>query len=230
MKTRFLASLLPIVIAACTASDPNDHDQDHDQDLEAAASAIGTSIEIVHPTLGIFTRVTANGTGCLPGTWEPRWSTDGSRLIIRARQYTAYLDAGQAMSIKDCNFGVDLRSAAKQQYALTGISHLGWASMDKPGMSLKESFRHYFAGGTPSVEHAINVTGPHDAAYGEKPLVIAPAQQTWSACGSTIRLNVLTRVFARNNAQKTGYCYTNWEACDAETVNDISFGLVARSC
>jgi hypothetical protein len=223
-----LAAVLACVGAAGCAADS----AQPEDGVESAEQGLGQTIDVPNPSGAYFASVTANGTGCLPGTWEAAISPDGKAFTVTFSAYEAVVEPGQAFSIKDCNIGIDLRSPQGLSYSVGSFYYQGYTLLDQPGMSVSQSAKYYFQGNPlPARENRSDLQGPYDNSYVFSD-DIGIVDLVWSPCGATRRLNALTRLQVRNNSSKSGSGYTNTSAVDAtvDTKFRFVFGLNWRTC
>jgi hypothetical protein len=203
-----------------------------DDELASTEQGLGQTIDVPNPSGAYFASVTANGTGCLPGTWEAAISPDGKAFTVTFSAYEAVVEPGQAFSIKDCNIGIDLRSPRGLSYSVSSFYYQGYTLLDQDGMSATQTAKYYFQGNPlPARENRSELRGPYDNSYLFSD-EIGIVDWVWSPCGATRRLNALTRLQVRNNSSKTGSGYTNTSAVDAtvDTKFRFVFGLSWRTC
>jgi hypothetical protein len=203
-----------------------------DDEVASTEQGLGQTIDVPNPSGAYFASVTANGTGCLPGSWEAAISPDGKAFTVTFSAYEAVVEPGQSFSIKDCNIGIDLRSPQGLSYSVGSFHYQGYTILDKPGMSATQTAKYYFQGNPlPARENRSTLTGPYDNSYIFSDQ-IGIVDLVWSPCGATRRLNALTRLQVRNNSRKTGTGYTNTAAVDAtvDTKFRFVFGLNWRRC
>jgi hypothetical protein len=159
------------------------------------------------PLVPRLVAVTANGTGCPAGTWSASVAADGSSFRVGLTGMTATVAPGSSFTIKDCQLAIDVEVPAGLQFALSEIGFFAKETLDSDGMSVRQSVKHYFQGDpADGVEHAREVAGPRSNSpwsYGLRDR-IAEADAVWSPCGGGRTLNVQTRLFLRNNPEKTG--------------------------
>jgi hypothetical protein len=218
-----LAALACMSATGC-AGEPSSSDES----MGNSTQALGSTIDVPNPSGTYFASVTANGTGCPAGTWDASISPDGKAFTVTFSSYEAIVSPGQAFSIKDCTIGIDLRTPAGISFAVTSFHYQGYAILDSGGMNAQQSAKYYFMGNpVPGVEQKSNMDGPYDDSYLFSD-DIGIASLVWSPCGTSRRLNALTRLVLKNNAAKTGSGYLNTSSTDGEVV--FEFGLTWRAC
>lgn len=205
---------------------------DSGEELGATEQGLGQTVDVPNPNGAYFASVTANGSGCLPGTWEAAISPDGKAFTVTFSAYEAVVEPGKAFDIKDCNLGIDLRSPQGLSFSIGSFYYQGYTILDKAGMTATQTAKYYFQGNpVPAKENRSALAGPFDDSYLFSDQ-IGIVDLVWSPCGATRRLNALTRLMVRNNSRKTGSGYTNTAAVDATVDTKIRFvfGLNWRTC
>jgi hypothetical protein len=170
--------------------------------------------------------VTANGTSCAGREFVGTLSEDEKTLTIRPKPVASRPDAGtdaasapadrvaalfdngvdpgQAFSIKDCTFGIDVANVGGRSYAVRAFDVNGYAILDSAGMTAKQSAKYYFMGNpAPARELQTEMAGPFDGAVAFEHTIDA-SDQRWSPCNTTRRLNAQMRSVVQNNPGKTG--------------------------
>ena len=230
MKLFSSLSLSAVALAACivgtgcagNASAP-------DEGADSTGEELGTT-NVPNPNGAYFASITANGTGCPAGTWDASISPDGQAFTVTFSQYEAMLNPGQAMQIKDCTLGIDFHSPSGLSFAVSDFYYQGYALLDSPGMTAKQSAKYYFMGNpVPARELRTDLVGPHDDSYLFQD-TIGTVDLVWSPCGTTRRLNAQTRLILQNNAQKSGSAYLNTTSVDGHTGIRFRWNLLWRSC
>jgi hypothetical protein len=204
-----------------------------DDEIESTELGLGQSVDVPNPSGAYFASVTANGSGCAPGTWEAAISPDGKSFTVTFSAYEAVVAPGQAVSIKDCNIGIDLRTPQGRSFSVSSFHYQGYSLLDQAGMTATQTVKYYFQGNpVPSKENRSQLGGPFDDSYLFSDR-IRVRDRVWSPCGASRRLNALTRLQIRNNGRKTGSGYLNTSAVDAEIDTrklKFEFGLDWRNC
>jgi hypothetical protein len=229
---RLLPSLLISVcaLASVGASGCAANSDTANDDMGGTSEALGSTINVPNPSGIYVASITANGTGCPAGTWDAAISPDGKAFTVTFSNYEAMVDPGQAFSIKDCTLGIDLKTPSGLSFAVTSFAYQGYSLLDSPGMNARQSAKYYFMGNpVPGVEQVSNMDGPYDDSYLFNDDV-AVASLVWSPCGTTRRLNALTRLVLRNNADKSGSGYLNTSTADGEIHHGFTFGLSWKTC
>lgn len=233
LTSLFVSSLLAIVVGAtgCTAS-TDKHDDGMNEDTGESSQALGQTMDVPNPSGAYFAKITANGSGCLPGTWDAAISPDGKAFTVTFNAYEAVVDPGQTFSIKDCTLAIDLRTPNGFSFSVSSFHYQGYSLLDKSGMTAKQTARYYFMGNpVPAVELRSDMNGPFDDSYLFSDN-IGLADLVWSPCGANRRLNAQTRLVLRNNTAKTGSGYLNTTSADGtiETPFKMTFGLSWKRC
>jgi hypothetical protein len=225
MKLFSSLSVSAVALAACiagtgcagNASAPDD-------------SAASTGEELGTANGVSFTNITANGTGCPAGSWDAAISPDGQTFTVTFSSYEAIMNPGQAIVVKDCTLGIDFHSPSGLSVAVSDFYYQGYALLDSPGMTGRQTAKYYFMGNpVPAREARSDMAGPHDDSYLFQD-TIATADLVWSPCGATRRLNAQTRLVLQNNAQKTGSAYLNTESVDGHTGILFRWNFLWRGC
>ena len=144
--------------------------------------------------------------------------------------YEAIVNPGQAFAIKDCNLAIDLRSPSGLSFSVGSFHYQGYAILDQPGMTAKQTAKYYFMGNpVPTREYRSDMTGPYDDSYVFSD-DIGVVDLVWSPCGTSRRLNALTRLVVQNNASKSGSGYLNTSDVNGEIKTIFRWNLLWRRC
>ena len=223
MKLFSSLALSSFALAACVAASgcaAPSSDSEESADSTGQADSSGVS----------FTNITANGTGCPAGTWDAAISPDGQTFTVTFSQYEAIMNPGQAIVVKDCTLGIDFHSPSGLSVAVSDFYYQGYALLDSPGMTGRQTAKYYFMGNpVPAKELRTDLVGPHDDSYLFQDQIMT-ADLVWSPCGVTRRLNAQTRLVLQNNAQKSGSAYLNTESVDGHTGILFRWNLLWRTC
>lgn len=188
----------------------------------------GSSTTVTNPGLPYFADVTANGTGCPAGTWNVNIDPSGQTFTLTFSSYDISLSPGQALAVRDCQIGINLHSPQGLSYSIAQFFYSGYAFLDSPGMSARQTAHYYFQGNPIEAEKGnTSLSGPVDQEYTYQDNVPI-ADLVWSPCGAQRLLNVSTRILEMNNPQKTGTGYMNTLAVDGNIT--LRFKLSWRSC
>lgn len=229
-KLFVLASLASLGAIGCSA-DATSADNG-DEAVGEASQDLTSSVDVPNPSGAYFARITANGTGCKPGTWTAEISPDGKAFTVAFGEYEAMVEPGQAMAIKDCTLSIGLHSPSGLSFAVSSFHYQGYALLDSPSMSARQTAKYYFQGNpVPAQENRSDMRGPFDDSYVFSDRLLT-GDFVWSPCGVERNLNAQTRIVLRNNPRKTGSGYLNTTSVDGEvrTPLRISFGLDWRRC
>jgi hypothetical protein len=203
-----------------------------DDETVAVAQELGGTQTVVNPASSYTAEVTANGTGCPSGTWEPRISADGKVLRVRFRYYYAYVEKGQAFAIRDCNVVVTLKTPSGDSFAFSSLTSYGSAWM-APDVSAKATLRHAVRGGpAPAPAKEMKVFGD-PARFVEYRVeeTFAERERVWSPCGTSSTLTALTRLILLNNPDRTGWGYAGEIPDDAEIPPvELVIGIAQKHC
>jgi hypothetical protein len=151
------------------------------------------------------TAVRANGTGCPAGTWDSQIAPDGASITVTLRSYDLSVQRGDAFSIADCTFSVQVGDAAGYAFTLERVTSSGAASADGAGLTAEESVKYYFQGNPLANEtHSKQLASGSTDAGTAFENAIDSETTVWSRCGGGRDLNVIDRWTLRNNADKSG--------------------------
>jgi hypothetical protein len=226
----FSSAVSLLALVACVGAAGCAADGSSDEELGDSTAALGT--DVPNPSGAYFASITANGTGCPAGTWDAAISPDGKAFTVTFSGYEAIVNPGEAMSIKDCTLGIDLKTPSGFSFSVSQFHYQGYALLDQPGMSARQTAKYYWMGNpTGARELRSDMNGPFDDSYVFSD-TIGMADLVWSPCGATRRLTAQTRLMVRNNVQKTGTGYTNTTSVDGtvSTPYRWTFWLNWRSC
>lgn len=219
-------------IACVGAAGCSTETSDLSDEIGASSQALGQTVDVPNPSNAYFAKVNAFGSGCLPGTWEAGISPDGKAFTLTFNAYEAVVDPGQATSIKDCTISIDLQTPPGFSFSVSSFYYQGYADLDEPGMTAKQSAKYYFRGNpVPARELRTELSGPFSDSYMFSDH-IGLADLVWSPCGASRTLNALTRIVVKNNQAKTGSGYVNTAVADGEirTPLKFTFGLDWKQC
>jgi Domain of unknown function (DUF4360) len=223
-----LLSALACVGAAGCATDTSEPSDEAGETSQAASQ----SLNVPNPSGAYFAKITANGSGCLPGSWVPDISPDGKAFTVTFNAYEAVVDPGEAFKIKDCTLSIDLRTPRGFSFSVSSFYYQGYSLLDQSGMTAKQTAKYYFQGNpVPAVELRSDMNGPYDNSYVFSDTIGLP-DLVWSPCGELRTLNAQTRIVLRNNSAKTGSGYLNTTSVDGEirTPFKLTFGLSWKTC
>jgi hypothetical protein len=153
--------------------------------------------------------VRAHGTGC-PNerTYEVKIAPDGASATIALRAYDVSVSRGEAFSIEDCSFAIDVAGTAGHAYSLETFESSGYASLRGTGVNAEESVKYYFQGNPVASEtrqkHFTDGAAGADYSFANQ---FGGDSAVWSPCGGGRALNLQSRLVLRNNADKSGVGY-----------------------
>jgi hypothetical protein len=176
-----------------------------------------------------FAEVTANGTGCPPGTWQTSLSDDGLTFTTTFSQYETAVDPSKVVDVKDCQLAIKLHSPGGLSYSVSEFSYSGYAYLE-PGVSLAQTANYYFQGAPVNAESGrTNLDGFYDDAFLFKDTV-GTADAVWSPCGAVRDLNVTTRLRLLNSRNPRRSGYGNITAVDGRTEAALVVRFRTRPC
>lgn len=229
---RYLLVLLLSAFASASVVGCADGASDVSEDLGESSQALGETKIVPNPSGAYFAKITANGSGCLPGTWDAGISPDGQAFTVTFNAYEAIVGPGEVFSIKDCTIAIDLVTPPGFSFSVSSFHYQGYALLDRAGMNAKQTAKYYFRGNpVPAQELRSEMWGPFDDSYLFSD-TIGVADLVWSPCGANRTLNAQTRLVLRNNPAKTGSGYLNTTTADGEitTPFTMTFGLTWKRC
>jgi hypothetical protein len=198
------------------------------EDTGSSGQELG--VDVPNPSGAYFANVTANGTGCPAGTWDAGISDDGKAFTVTFSGYETTVTPGQAFAIKDCTLSIDLRTPEGFSFSVSSFHYQGYATLDQPGMSAKQTAKYYFQGNpVPAKELRSDMAGPYDDSYVFSDDV-GVADLVWSPCGASRTLEAQTRLVLQNNTAKTGSGYLNTSSVDGEVKTVLRFNLSWKKC
>ena len=237
-KSRLLvaAAALTALTAVGCASDDTGIEAEEAQEGAAedlALQASGSTKNVPNPNGAYFASVTANGTGCRPGTWNTSISPDGQTFTTTFSEYFAEVTPKMSsnVAVKDCQLAIKLHSPSGLSYTVTQFFYQGYAFLEE-GVSARQIAGYYFQGNPVASEQIrAELKGPMDDTYlfEDKITTRDTVSQIWSPCGVDRDLNVKTLLRLQNTSPKrTGYINVsdvngstklvfrlNWRKCDA---------------
>jgi hypothetical protein len=229
LSVSLLAALTCVGATGC-AADSEDPTAPDEEMGESTSQELGQSVSVPNPSGAYFASVNANGSGCPAGSWDAAISQDGKAFTVTFSSYEAFVDPGQAMAIKDCTLGIDLKTPNGFSFSVSSFHYQGYAILDKSGMTARQTAKYYFMGNpVPARELRSDMRGPYDDSYLFTDR-IGIADLVWSPCGAQRRLNVQSRLVLRNNSRKTGSGYINTSSVDGEVKTVFRIGLSWRRC
>jgi hypothetical protein len=197
-------------------------------DTGASSDEALSSVGVPNPSGAYYASVNAVGSGCPAGSWDAAISPDGQQFTVSFDQYEAIVNPGQAIAVKDCTLAIDLRAPGGLTFAVSNFSYKGYAWLDSPGMSARQTAKYYFSGNPiAGVDNSTTMQGPFEDSFDFTDTV---AELVWSPCGPTRRLNAQTRLVLVNNAQRTGSGIINNTSDDADLRVVFHWDLSWRHC
>jgi hypothetical protein len=191
-----------------------------------ALQAGGDEKRIEDPGGSYFASVTANGTGCRPGTWETSIAPDGQTFTTTFSEFETEVNRSSMISVKDCQLNVVLHSPQGLSFAVQDFYYGGYAFLEED-VNLRQIANYYFSG-TPNdnAEARTELNGPYDDTYlfedkrKDVDLVFAP-------CGTERNLQIRSTMRLRNSSPRRNG-YGNLAAIDGKT--KLVFKLAWRRC
>jgi len=189
------AALVSIMASGASAQDVSDEPLNPGQERQT----------LPDPSGAYFAEVTANGTGCPPGTWKTELAADGKTFTTTFSAYETEVTPWRTVSVKDCQLAIKLHSPQGLSYSVESFYYAGFAYLEE-GINGRQTARYYFQGDPSNGSEATTtLVGPYDDAY----LFEDTAHVTdtvWSPCGTERDLNITTRLRLLNsNPRRTGY-------------------------
>lgn len=221
-----LFALAALTAVGCSAG-PDDAATETEgiaQQLQAPASSTGPVLR--DPAGTYFAQVTANGTGCPPGSWVTSLADDGTTFTTTFSKYEAQVTPTTTFSAKDCNLAIKLHSPQGLSYSVASFYYSGYAYLEK-GISGRQFASYYFQGNpAQSAQLRTDLVGPYDDDYlfTDK---VAVTDAVWSPCGVDRDLNVVTRLRLVNSSPR-GTGYMNLSTVDASV--KLVLKLAWRTC
>jgi hypothetical protein len=194
---------------------------------ENAASAVARAAAIPPPAgLGVQ-RVLVTGDGCLnPEEVNVAFSPQGDELVVQYGVGQLGVATGPRLSPEAmgsyCRLQVELRIPPGYAYAITGITHEGYAELD-PGVIARRTAYAWFSGMIPPYR-TVRLIGPFSGEY-HLDSDLGPNPR-YSACGSSAPLYLLTTVGLSNLSNPRGTGEMDMSAGGAT----LRYHLAWRSC
>jgi hypothetical protein len=217
------AALVCVQAAGCADG------QEPGADSAEALSSRVPAIDVPNPSGAFTAKLTAAGTGCPEGTWDARINPGGHSVTLLFTGAQIALQPGQELQIKDCTLALDLTAPEGQALAFSA-SNVGvrtFLDMTE-GTTMRHSAKTYFTGNPIPAAAYHDTVGPLDdmvdaalSPFGDAP---------FSRCAATNRLNLLLRLVAHNNPQRTGTIFADDEPIDAIQYTAFGFDLDWKAC
>jgi hypothetical protein len=138
--------------------------------------------------------VTANGTGCPPGTAAITTAAGNAAFTVTYARYTARIGVGAAVADfrKNCQLNVIVRVPQGFAYGISKIDHHGFGSLATGAGAVHRAIQ-YYKGQTQSAYTNSAFTGPMEDDWRISNEVPAEAM-VWSPCGVVRNLNINTEL------------------------------------
>ena len=169
--------------------------------------------------------VTAEGTGCLPGTWHAQMSEDARQIQLRFDAYSAELPPGAGSgSNADCALRLRFRSAIDMGFVVSWLEFNGRAALSR-GVTARQHWSFHGWGGhagSSGDTPVVTLTGPFRGTYHTErpPGVIDPV---WSDCTRDVTLNLSTGIALRRPEKSR-------ESGTMALSSALAMGVAARAC
>jgi hypothetical protein len=162
----------------------------------ALSASPAAAAEYVAPPANpiVIDLVTANGSGCLPGTAAVTIDPDNSSFTVTYSAFTALVgvDAQNTDWRKNCQLNVVVQAPPEYRYTITQADSRGFASL-AAGAGATQRANYYFQGQTQTAYNTHTFAGPADLDWQTTDDV--PAQSiVWSPCGVARNLNINTEL------------------------------------
>jgi hypothetical protein len=190
---------------ACAA--PDDEAVQHEDQTDLLG------LEEQAPAEVVFTKVTAQGTGCPAGSTETSIASDGQVFTTTFSAYEVEVGSLSRKSTKDCSLGITLRSAQPTSYAVTSIYYGGYAFLEE-GVTARHTVRYGFRGTTSANagRDKNELVGPYDSDFVLED-EIGATKRKWSPCATEHQLNASTELRLQS-ARPEAAGYANLSATD----------------
>jgi hypothetical protein len=186
---------------------------------EASAEGVASSeprqtVAAPNPAEPYFTSVSANGSGCPPGTWEAAISPDGKAFTVTFSSYEAVLNPGEDRSVKECTLSLNVHTPPRISLSTADFHYQGYAIMDKAGMRASQNASYRFRG-VPVLAQSnrSQLSGPFDNSYVSSDRLFL-LDNVVSQQGANRALSGQTRLVLTNNSARTGSAYLNTTSVD----------------
>lgn len=203
----------------------------------AAQQTEPVSSRTPNPNALYITKVSAQGSGCTPGTWRESVSSDGEVFTLTFSGYDIKINPSTTSTVtKNCIINVEFNSPNGISYSVTKLQYSGYSFLEQ-GVTAEQSAYYNFSGvGVTSIDGSIvpaatrAIKGPYD-----KDFVFVDDVNTndlvWSECGVKRTLNVRTRL-TLTNSRPARSGYINVLAVDGATKTDarLELHLQKRAC
>jgi len=171
--------------------------------------------------------VTANGSGCPPGTTAVDVTSGNDAFVVTYGAYHAQVGVGAGPTDfrKNCQLNVVVRMPEGYRYAINGVEHRGRVSLAAGASGVQRS-NYYYAGVPANASREHRFTGPFDEQW-QTVDEFDPASLIFSPCGAVRNLNINTelRVIAGTSDRTT----TNSSMTMDSTTSSI-YHFIWRTC
>jgi hypothetical protein len=166
------------------------------------ATPAETAATLASPPPGAITihLVSANGSGCRPGTTQVAAFEDNTGFTITYSAYTA--QAGDHLnpveSRRNCQLAVLAHVPQGFTYAISQVTYRGYLQLERGAVALQKA-SYYFAGGLPTSSAQHRFTGPVADNWTVNQLIHT---LVWAPCATARNLNINSelRVHAASRA------------------------------
>lgn len=138
--------------------------------------------------------VTANGSGCPPGSTKVAVISDNTAFTLTYRDYVARVGrgAGPTDARKNCQLAVHVRVPSGYTYAVVKADYRGYAYL-AAGATGVETASYYFQGMTDTRRRSHSFVGPLDDSWQTTDETDIDAV-SWAPCGEPRYLNINTQL------------------------------------
>ena len=170
-----------------------------------ASSALASTARATSapPSSVVVTVVTANGSGCPPGTASVALSPDNTAFTVTYSAYTALVGVGAAALDfrKNCQLILHVHVPQGFTFAIAEADYRGFASL-QPGASALERANYYFQGQSQTVYAQHTIPGGTQNDW-ERVDQVGIAALEFAPCGATRYLNVNTELRVSGGTSNT---------------------------
>ena len=199
-----------------------------------SSNSRGSRISVPDPNGVYVADVTAEGTGCAPGTWRASLASDGKAFTITFSDYQVSLSEDDERDRKslNCAIKIAMNSPKGLSYAVSHFSYQGYAYLEEGVQGTLNTFYDFegqaiAVGGAPRGARTDSFKGVRDDDF----LFVhdvATRDQVFSACGTQRNLMIQTSLQMVNSRPKRSG-YLNLSAIDGRT-SSITLRLATRPC
>jgi hypothetical protein len=229
------ATAIAASVAGCASPDASTAIAHEDEAETLGLQAPPQSTAPIKDPNGVwFGSVTANGTGCRPGTWNTSISEDGLAFTTTFSEYVVEIAPTNFQATKDCTLTIKMNSPGGISYAVSEFYYSGYA-LTEPGVTVEQTALYGFQGTSVSTtnQNRTVLPKPPETSY-DADFVFRDTVETsdlvWSPCGTTRELNIRTRLTLKNgqNGKPRANGYANLAAVDGNT--RLEFRLAILRC